>query len=214
MALLSDLVNLCAEKGVDTASTLNLFGRRLREAGRLSQKGRGRGAAHMTFLDAARFLIATAATDHPERAVDAEDVFSNLVLVTGGNSGDPFSIGADTLDQALAQALAHLSSGKVREHYDAEFEAKTGVRARATFVHLFVQRSGAVASLRMGDSTYTFYHPALKALVEPSDSAERQVRNEAFERETKRFRTAKNIVAEYQLGLLEAVAALIEGNQK
>src|SRR5689334_10900765 len=79
MALLSELVATCEAQRLDAGSTLNVFARRLREAGRITKAGRGRGAAHMTYLDAARFLIACAATDHPERAADAEFVFSNLV---------------------------------------------------------------------------------------------------------------------------------------
>ncbi|MCJ2106988.1 hypothetical protein MKK70_16710 [Methylobacterium sp. E-041] len=57
MALLSTLVERIAEiEGVETAYASGVA-RYLREAGLLTQAGRGRGAAHMSSFDAARFLI-------------------------------------------------------------------------------------------------------------------------------------------------------------
>jgi hypothetical protein len=79
MAKLSDLVSVFALHNVDTAGTLTLFSRRLREAGRVSKAKRGRGAASMKYLDAARFLIALGATDHPERVAEVEPFFSSAV---------------------------------------------------------------------------------------------------------------------------------------
>lgn len=214
MALLSELVAVCEDHRVDTGSTLNLFARRLREAGRISKAGRGRGAAHMTFLDAARFLIACLATDRPEQAADAEYVNSNLVLAHGGQANDPFLIDdVKTLDEAFALALEHLAHGKMRSHYDAKWKEEHPIAPiGATHVWLHLQREGGVATLRFGDSNYSFYHPALKALTEPATSEERKLRNEAYERELHRFRTGKNITAEFKLDLLEAVGTLIAGD--
>lgn len=50
-ALLSDLLNI-------PPSTVDLYGRKLRAAGLLSVKGHGRGAAQMTPMDAAAWLVA------------------------------------------------------------------------------------------------------------------------------------------------------------
>lgn len=62
MARLSDLVSVLAKTlNVDEA-TVALIARYLREAGLISQKGRGRGAAHMTPRDAANLLIGVMAS--------------------------------------------------------------------------------------------------------------------------------------------------------
>src|SRR4051794_24739669 len=58
VALLSDLVKAVADvEGIDQTS-VGIFARTAREAKLISQKGRGRGAAHMTVRDAANLLIA------------------------------------------------------------------------------------------------------------------------------------------------------------
>ena len=58
MALISDLVTeLSVMSGIPEPS-IAVVARRLREDGLLSQKGRGRGAAQATPLDAARLCIA------------------------------------------------------------------------------------------------------------------------------------------------------------
>lgn len=71
MALLSDLVKVVAAvEGIDEVS-VGIFARAAREAGLLTQKGRGRGAAHMSKTDAANLLIAvngsTLAKEVPHR---------------------------------------------------------------------------------------------------------------------------------------------------
>src|SRR4051812_662375 len=58
LALLSELVRAVARvEGIDEV-TVGIFAQAAREAGVISQKGRGRGAAHMTAEDAANLLIA------------------------------------------------------------------------------------------------------------------------------------------------------------
>jgi hypothetical protein len=58
VALLSDLVNaVAAVEGLDQVS-VGIIARAAREAGLISQKGRGRGAAQMHTRDAANLLIA------------------------------------------------------------------------------------------------------------------------------------------------------------
>lgn len=221
MALLSDLVTVCAEQRLDSAATLNVFARRLREAGRLSKAGRGRGAAHMTYLDAARFLIAAAATDHPEQASDAEFVFSNLVRSSDDGMDGDFPMpkqDAPTLDMALAKTLEALGNGSIDAIALARWkenhpEIYSRVPAPA-FVWLHVPRGGGAASLRLLDGRYHYEHPSLRAVVQSAKiggSPAQKLAAEAFERETHRFRTAKNLTAELKGELLRAVAKLIAG---
>ncbi|MFB0488397.1 hypothetical protein ABIE45_000983 [Methylobacterium sp. OAE515] len=78
MALLSTMVERIAEvEGVETAYASGIA-RYLREAGLLTQAGRGRGAAHMTSLDAARFLIGLNASATAKDAPEAVKVFEAI----------------------------------------------------------------------------------------------------------------------------------------
>ncbi|MDR2312617.1 MAG: hypothetical protein LBE54_16725 [Brucellaceae bacterium] len=215
MALLSELVATCEAQRVDTAATLNVFARRLREAGRVSKAGRGRGAAHMTFLDAARFLVACAATDHPERAVDAENFFSNLRL-TGNNQQDPnFHLDDkqhETLDAALAKVLEELADGRLLDIARKEKEAQfPGVPVPPSFFVWLILHRGGSAYIRVQNSNYVFQHPLLAHTANTSDFSNLRDVNKIFEEETHRFRTGKNLSAELELPLLQAVADLIAG---
>ncbi len=219
MALLSELVATCEAHRLDTGATLNVFARRLREAGRISQAGRGRGAAHMTYLDAARFLIACAATDHPERAADAEFVFSNLVRGDAIRTDPDFTAPkekAPTLDIALGGALAGLGNGgidaKASERWRKEFPE--GPHVPIVHVELAVRRSSAGANLRILDGEYLYNHPAARAMFDSVGGGGypvQKVAGEAYERETYRFATGKNLIAVLKTPLLRAVAQLVAG---
>lgn len=213
MALLSELVSICAGLGLDSEPTLNVFARRLREAGRISQAGRGRNAAHMTFLDGARFLISCAATDHPEKAVDAEHVFSSFRLMNTGVRDLGFDMSAKTLDLALAGTLEALAVGRIRDLASAK--STSAYVPAPCFVGLRVVRSGS-AQIRVLDGMYNFSHPATVALLQSMDMsrAATKLAEDAIERETFRFRTAKNITAELNTSLLVAVAECVSQNSK
>lgn len=221
MALLSELVATCAEHRLDSEATLGVFARRLREARRLSQAGRGRGAAHMSYLDAARFLIACAATDHPERAVDAEYVFSNLVqhldMVRDPDFPLPIET-APTLDVALSLMLQAVGNGQVDQVASTRWREKHphSIAPPLALIWLRINRGHANAELRLLEGRYIFQHPALKALTDSMASGTfdevRTVATEALTRETHRFQTGKNLTAELDGTLLRAVASLISGS--
>ncbi|MBO6892857.1 MAG: hypothetical protein JJ866_13020 [Roseibium sp.] len=222
MALMSELVELCERHNVDKASTLSVFARRLREAGRVSKAGRGRGAAHMTFLDAARFLIACAATDHPEKAADSEFVFSNLVLSSSGSVNaeiDPKIEGAETLDACLSATLELIANGKILERAKADWKEKLETLSGGPVnFHAFIviHRSHVGAQMRVLGSQLFFYHPALIDVMKAGDEGGYPAQKpflKAFERETHRFRSGKNLTAEFEMELLKAVADLIAGNE-
>ncbi|WLC19330.1 hypothetical protein [Bradyrhizobium diazoefficiens] len=208
MALLSELVALCEACELDSGATLNVFARRLREAGRVSKAGRGRGAAHMTFLDAARFLIACAATDHPEQAADAELQFSNAVwsdgevyeTSDGGVQETTFHLdatSAPTLDVALAKVLEGIADGIVTLQREA----------------LIVYRGAVSAQLRTHEALYRFQHPTIAALVVAEGEALERLMD-AVDHQTRRFRTGKNLIAQLEGALLRAVAYLIAGKKE
>lgn len=90
---LSDLVQVCADHGLDEKPTLAVYARFLREAGRIPTEGRRTKAADMSPLHAARFITACMATDNPSEAVRVEQVFSEL---------------QNSLDDRLAEYLAVL----------------------------------------------------------------------------------------------------------
>ncbi|WP_156415184.1 hypothetical protein [Sphingobium baderi] len=222
MATMPELIAVLEKHRVDNGATLELFGRRLREAGRITKGKRGRGAAHMTYLDAARLLIACAATDHPERAVDAEYVFSNLVRHSeAGIDGDfPLpAVEAATLDLGLAMTLEAIGNGSVdaiaKKRWEAE-HPESHIRAPA-FCWLRLHRSHTSADIRVLAGRYIYHHPALKALTDSIDNGTlhevRDFATDALDRETYRFRTGKNLAAEFEEKLLNDVAKLIAGEE-
>lgn len=215
MARLSDLVALMEEHRVDSGSTLNLFARRLREAGRVSKAGRGRGAASMTPTDAARFAIACLSADHPERAVDAEAVYSGMVLSDVLVRPD-FPIEYDpnaTFDGFVAHLLTIVARGDVDALQRRNVEAKTPpgkpLIVIAPDVSITVFRSSVSAVVRVAGVEWTFRHPLLDAMIGSSDYLESRDRERVFEQETLRFRTGKNIVASFNGATVRQLAHLV-----
>lgn len=206
MAILSDLVAICAHHRLDTEATLGLFSRELREAGRVSKAGRGRGAAKMTFLDAARFLIACAATDHPKRAADAEAVFSSTLSETGKQSSAP-------LDTALAATLASIADGSLDAAEKARAEA-AGLSHWVVMLSLDVFRSGVSAVLHAGESKVTYRHPAAIDMLAAENHETMLALSRAWERETERFTNGKNLHASLDAPLLRAIAHAVAGNER
>lgn len=90
MATLSDLVSVLAKTTGLPEATVFAYGRFAREAGLISQKGHGRGAAQMSPTDAANLLIAVAGTGVTKEAGSAIKAFRSLNIAvwddTLGNS--------------------------------------------------------------------------------------------------------------------------------
>lgn len=213
MALLSDLVRICADLRIDSEGTLNVFARRLREAGRLSQAGRGRGAAHMTYLDAARFLIACAATDHPERAADAEFEFSNTIYHGDHDETDGMKA---TLDLAVADVLQCLADGTID---DLERAERAALIPRADefnipvepVIWLVVHRSSVQAELRVRSDRLIYQHRGIIAMSKASAGQDLTERAKDYEHATARFRGGKNLRAQLDGKVFRTVANLIAG---
>lgn len=216
MARLSEIVALLEERRVDTGATLNLFARRLREAGRVSKAGRGRGAAQMTATDVARFAIAVLATDSPERAADAEAVYSDMILSDWTEREElalPLDLqGKPTMDAVLAQAIQLVGSGEldriVRENVERKTPPGKPIIAIRPPLEVSIFRSSVSGSIMVGGWQMTFRHPLLDKVISATDYMEANAITEAFERETVRFRTGKNLIARLDHNLFGALAKL------
>lgn len=128
MALLSTMVERIAEvEGVETAYASGIA-RYLREAGLLTQAGRGRGAAHMTSLDAARFLIGL---NGSPTAKDAPNTVKAFEVITNrwNNPSDIFGVcvKGETFSSAIIALLGICADPSLREKIEAadlEFEVQ------------------------------------------------------------------------------------------
>ena len=205
MAKLSDLVSVFAFHGVDAAGTLTLFSRRLREAGRVSKAKRGRGAAAMTYLDAARFLIALGATDHPERVQEVEPFFSRALpyCIPSRKEGlHPIHEEIVARDLPFDQATACLIE-RSRE-IDAEVSMRT---------YFDIERSLGGGSITIGDSCVRFSQPRLRDLsvgnVRPADRTEWRKLNDVAMAESGTYATGKSIRATFDIFLVAALKRAI-----
>jgi len=88
MAILRELVEVLARTTGVPESTVFAFGRFAREAGLISQKGRGRAAAEMSTTDAANLFIALGATAITREAPLAARKFGSLQGFTYTSPGD------------------------------------------------------------------------------------------------------------------------------
>jgi hypothetical protein len=97
MARLSDLViDLAAVLRME-ATTINTYARHLREAGLLSQGGRGVNAAQVTPLDAARLLIAMMVDGHAKDAPQTVRDFGGALLFSAKEDEQPAELNMQTL---------------------------------------------------------------------------------------------------------------------
>jgi hypothetical protein len=207
MAKLSDLVSVLAAHEVDAFGTLNLFSRRLREAGRVSKAKRGRGAASMSYLDAARFLIAVGATDHPERAIEVEQFFSNALpfcMPSRVEGLPPVLADIFDLDLPFDQAVAML----VERCGDIPIPLTPKT-------YLEIERASGGGSITIGDGVLWFVQPKTRALYTgdslPADPAELDRLNDEALVESGKFATGKSIRATFFLGLIMALRKSIAG---
>ena len=197
MAKLSDLVSVFAFHEVDTEGTLNLFSRRLREAGRVSKAKRGRGAASMSHLDAARFLIALGATDHPERVQEVEPFFSrSLPFCSPGAVASLPDILREILDQgfeldrAVAYLIQHISHVASKD---------------ASSTWLEIDRANGGAMIQIGRGALFFEQPQMHALHSSGSTDADLDFEEKFDeasRESATFATGKSIKATFFVGIL------------
>jgi hypothetical protein len=175
MTLLTQLVDDFADVLGVHQPTVSMYARNLRDHGLVSKKGRGRGAAHMTPLDAARLLIALLATTQPIKGPRAVEDFGQL-LASGPKSmrGEAPAGGLTlaklcglperhTLEQAVAGLIASfdwrnvdamklLQSRSLRNAVGMRIPPITFVAIRDTWLE---------ATVVLDDAVYQYRHAAL-----------------------------------------------------
>ena len=110
MAKLPDLVSTLAARDERDPTTLEQFGRLLREDGVLPQSKRGFGASHMTAANAADLFMAVNGCSHPKDGPETVKRFRALRLEARQvvvSEGSPFEAvaQAETFGEALAQLI-------------------------------------------------------------------------------------------------------------
>lgn len=173
MALLSRLVKTVAEvEGVDEAYVAGVA-RYLREAGLLSQAGRGRGAAQMTPQDAVHLLIGLNASSMAKDAPEAVRSFKGLVVVENvvpleDEDGHPyyeeddviFALGTgkpfDGALEALVRGYIPIQDGRSRLEKDWEDSVE---------VHVLFRRPIASATITIDDTSAPDDKPEVLAIT-------------------------------------------------
>lgn len=170
MALISEL-NVATAEAIDyPLPTVAMFSRVLREAGLISKKGRGRGAAHATPVDGARLLTALLATPSPfaggrmPQAAECVADFGDLVIegYDGEYAGSGFLISAYGLPRChtFEQAFAAVIAGFAEERFAAFFKAAKLQRLEVELLDFALG-----ATIRLAGNTYHYgfaMHPPLE----------------------------------------------------
>lgn len=128
MALISELNAVTADVLTIPLPTVSMYSRVLREAELISKKGRGRGAAHATPLDAARLVLALMSTPSPSQAADCVIDFGSLVeneevewASRGREKPDPFTLeeayGLQHKKHTFEEAVAAIIAGFNQEQF-------------------------------------------------------------------------------------------------
>ena len=152
------------------------FSRELRDGGLLTTGARGVNAPEMTFLDAARMLVAVLATDRPSRAAKVVRDFGSLktwtvipnskhsefALVRCGLTDD------HTLEQAIAAAIQIFAW-----HADEPFftHAALGQKGEQPPVLLGVEANELVAYLELPGCKYDYSDPSLVQMAKEMPSS-------------------------------------------
>ena len=218
MALISDLIiELSVMSGIAEAS-IAVVARRLREDGLLSQKGRGRGAAQATPLDAARLCIAlmiggkakdasTIVQDFGglqlfQRAVEPEHVYGALSLEAVGVPPD------HTFEEGLAGLIAVWGDEKVV----AMMEELVGPGAIWPGMLARLSDSGMTGRIIFGVSDYVYNHAALIRANQANDPDVRLAQTEEYLEASRKYlrgiRSTREISGVEILPLGEVVAGL------
>lgn len=182
MALISELNTATAEVLTFPLPTVAMFSRTLREAGLISKKGRGRGAAHAVPLDGARQIIALMATASPAQAPDCVTDFGALVqgyrLEVGTKpaaKGTPAVLDGFTIEECYGlprqhtfeEALTALLAGFNEERFTAAYVAAARPvphgRYMLALIEVDLLDTALGAGLRLGGHTY---HYTFKAMVD------------------------------------------------
>lgn len=228
MALISELNAVTAETLNIPLPTVAIYSRVLREGGLLSKKGRGRGAAHATPLDAARLLIALLATPSPSQAADCAADFGALVEhdaqeIYVGKKGvkdaerEPFTIGEayglqpqHTLEQAFAAIIAGFSEERFARSYAAG--ARVIEPARQYFapqLRIAVFDTALGAQIDLNQHVYRYGFAAfVNCGVEQLNRAA-----DEFESVARKYRRGIESTRSVRMDKLQAIARVVNGRE-
>ncbi len=166
MATSGELVKMIAVETGYPEPTVAIVARKLREAGLLTKGGRGRSAAHMSPLDAARLVLAFLVTESPGRAVEAVTDFGSM-RAQRTDQGDRFegldihSLYGAPADPMLEDVIAHIIAGFSDDEVLDELDkhAYTIANGMAYIPPIIVEVYDTLfsAQVRVGSSQTTFY---------------------------------------------------------
>lgn len=190
MALVSELNQVMADALTFPLPTVSIFSRRLREAGLISKKGRGRGAAHATALDGARLLIPLLANSSAAQAPECVRDFGGLIqdyrmevgrAVAGPNGADQTEMSGFTIDKAYSlsrhhtfeEALAAIIAGFADDRFVTAFlsaakkyEVGNNNFTLLSWMEISVHDTALGAAIRLGGNEY---HYTYKSMVNVPD---------------------------------------------
>ena len=166
MPKLSDLVHDIAVVFRIDEKTVATYARHLREAGLLSQGGRGRHAANATALDAARLLIAMSVPGHAKDSPEAVADFGGLVMYQASEADErpklriAVFLGLETpcsLESTLAAIIAAYGDEQTYSLLANKGPYLTGIRCKIYPVL-------TAATVNIGPHQYEFHHPNTERL--------------------------------------------------
>lgn len=172
MALISDLVTELSVMSGMPQETVAGFARYLREAGLLSQKGRGRGAARATALDAARLCTALMVGG---RAKDAPQAVADFRVLEAWNprkrAGEDYpdltleAVSGLTPGHRFDEALAALVGAWADADLVAKMAAFAGPEAQHPVMSASLNVSGVTGYISFGSTRYAYSDAELAQAV-------------------------------------------------
>ena len=199
MALISHIVKELAESTGTAEKSITVIARWLREDGLLSQKGRGRGAAQATPLDAARLLIALMVGGKMKNAPQAVRDFGQLVSMIPSKEAGGRKINLENLcglpdGHTFEEGLAALigiweNEDAMRFVMDHRDLLTSGSRFMASLDDHNVR-----GSIHTGYTSYVYEHPTVFRWIAGPDQQHNPSGNDSAA-------ALKKIHARYQSGI-------------
>ena len=235
MVLVRELSNATANFLELPSPTVAMYTRRLREAGLISEKGRGRGAARATPLDAANLLIALAVNLGPERAAESVVDFGRLRIATvdevqpgepdatqwgGVRLQDAYELPSDpTLAESVAAIISGFADKRFAEKWCA---AERSMRRVESTVDRFDAADCSVAILVT--SLSAVIHLTGNRYYYADESMRRILRSESMEDkvwaartravgEGLKYRRGISTVRKIPFSVLRKIAAVVNGGE-
>ncbi|MGA7676208.1 MAG: hypothetical protein WCA78_14325 [Rhizomicrobium sp.] len=239
MALISELNGTISDVLRIPLPTVAMYSRRLREAGKLSEKGRGRGAAHATPLDAARLLIALVVDLGPARSTEVVTDFGGLQLSdaleiepsrapVAKNVIESVSIrlfGAYELpeEHTFEEAFAAIIAGFANERFALAWTAATrAIPGLNNTIQQFIAPDCSVvvmdtslqASIHLNGNRYHYASEAMRRLLRSTSWQDHERMFEEFERGVvSKYRRGINSTRSIPFEELRKIAAVVNGGE-